>query len=103
VAERRAGWSTGQTKSTPVPFDDETLGGYVDYSAISELTHYLEGELKWLTIATISHNLHFRLRLVWFILALELLPRGAAPSVVLLAFNFRAHRLFNPYAVTRVL
>jgi hypothetical protein len=35
---------------TPTPFDDETLGGYVNYSAIIEPTRRLEGELKGLVI-----------------------------------------------------
>ena len=48
--KKRAGWSTVQTKPPPVPFEDETLGGYVDYSAIIEPTRSLEGDLKGLTI-----------------------------------------------------
>jgi len=48
--QKRAGSSTGQVKPTPVSFDDETLGGYVDYSAVIEPTRYLEGDLKGITI-----------------------------------------------------
>jgi hypothetical protein len=35
---------------SPVPFDNETLGGYVDYYAIIEPTRYLKGELEGLVI-----------------------------------------------------
>ena len=48
--KKQAGRSMGQPKPTPVPFDEETLGGYVDYSAIIEPTRELEGDLKGLTI-----------------------------------------------------
>ena len=48
--KKQAGRSMGQPKPTPVPFDEETLGGYVNYSAIIEPTRELEGDLKGLTI-----------------------------------------------------
>ena len=48
--QKRAGSSTDQVKPTTVPFDDETLGGYVDYSAIIEPTRYLKGGLQGLDI-----------------------------------------------------
>ena len=35
---------------TPEPFDDETLGGNVEYSAIIKPVPYLQGELKGLTV-----------------------------------------------------
>ena len=35
---------------TPAPFDEETLGGHVDYSAIIKPTRRLKGELEGLTI-----------------------------------------------------
>ena len=37
-------------ESLPSPFDDETLGGHVSYSAVIELTRHLKGELKELAI-----------------------------------------------------
>jgi hypothetical protein len=36
--------------STPVPYDDETLGGYVDYSTIIEPVRDLKGDLEGLVI-----------------------------------------------------
>jgi len=48
--QKRAGGSAGQVKPAPDPFDDETLGGYVDYSAVIEPARYLEGELTGLNI-----------------------------------------------------
>ena len=47
---RRAGGSAGRTGPAPAPFDDETLGGHVNYSAIIEPARELEGELKGLII-----------------------------------------------------
>lgn len=47
---RRLGGLPDEVGPTPVPFDDETLGGYVNYSAVIEPTRYLEGELKGLII-----------------------------------------------------
>ena len=47
---KRAGESVPGTTPTPPPFDDKTLGGYVDYSAIIEPTRYLKGELEGLVI-----------------------------------------------------
>ncbi|KAF9643422.1 hypothetical protein BDM02DRAFT_3123491 [Thelephora ganbajun] len=47
---RRAGGSAGGVKPTPIPFDDETLGGYVDYYAVIEPTRYLKGGLEGLII-----------------------------------------------------
>jgi len=35
---------------TPTPFDDETLGGHVDYSDIIELTQKLKGQLEGLIV-----------------------------------------------------
>ena len=40
----------GGVTPDPVPFDDETLGGCVDYSSIIELTKYLKGELEGLIV-----------------------------------------------------
>jgi len=45
-----AGGSAGRVTPAPVPFDDETLGGYVGYSAIIRPTRYLKGELEGLII-----------------------------------------------------
>ena len=45
-----AGWITRPIEPTLVPFDDETLGGYVDYPAIVEPARRLGGELKGLVI-----------------------------------------------------
>ena len=47
---KRAGGTAGGVKATPIPFDDETLGGHVDYSAVIEPTRYLKGELEGLII-----------------------------------------------------
>jgi len=47
---KRAGWSSHQVMPPPVPFDDETLGGHVHYSAVIEPTRYLKGELTGLKI-----------------------------------------------------
>ena len=47
---RRAGGSGAEVTPTPTPFDDETLGGYIDYSTIIEPTHDLEGQLEGLII-----------------------------------------------------
>ncbi|KAF9644498.1 hypothetical protein BDM02DRAFT_3272377 [Thelephora ganbajun] len=47
---KQAGGSASGVKPAPIPFDDETLGGYVDYSAIIEPTRYLKGELEGLMI-----------------------------------------------------
>jgi hypothetical protein len=38
------------TKGTPAPFDDETLGGHVHYSALIDPTRNLKGKLKGLVI-----------------------------------------------------
>ena len=43
------GGGTGEAEPTP-PFDDETLGGLVDYSAIVGPTRHLKGELEGLII-----------------------------------------------------
>ena len=48
--KKRGVGSAGQAKPTSVPFDDETLGGYVDYSAVVEPTRYLGGDLNGLVI-----------------------------------------------------
>ena len=48
--QEQAGGSTGGITPSPVPLDDKTLGGYVDYSAIIEPTRYLKGELEGLII-----------------------------------------------------
>ena len=45
-----AGGSAGGVMPATSEFDDETLGGYVNYSAIIEPTRYLEGKLKGLDI-----------------------------------------------------
>ena len=45
-----AGGSAGRVTPAPVPFDDETLGGHVDYSTIIEPARYLKGELEGLII-----------------------------------------------------
>jgi hypothetical protein len=47
IVGKPAGGSGG---GAPVPFDDETLGGRVDYSAFIEPTRYLKGELEGLVI-----------------------------------------------------
>ena len=44
------GGSADEVKPTPEPFDDETLGGNVEYSAIIKPVPYLQGELKGLTV-----------------------------------------------------
>ena len=36
--------------AAPIPFDDETLGGRVDYSTIIEPTRHLGGKLKGLVV-----------------------------------------------------
>ena len=49
--KEKAGGSTGRVKPhTPVSFDNETLGGYVDYSTIVASVRHLEGDLKGLII-----------------------------------------------------
>jgi len=45
-----AGGSAGRVTPAPVPFDNKTLGGHVDYSSIIEPTRYLKGELEGLII-----------------------------------------------------
>jgi len=45
-----AGGSAGRVTPAPVPLDDETLGGHVDYSTIIEPARYLKGELEGLII-----------------------------------------------------
>lgn len=45
-----AGESAGQVKPTPVPFDDETLGGHVNYSAVIEPARRLKVRLEGLDI-----------------------------------------------------
>ena len=47
---KRAGGSVDRVEPPPAPFDDETLGGHVDYSVIVEPARELEGELKGLII-----------------------------------------------------
>ena len=47
---QQAGGSVSAVASTPVPFDDETLGGRVDYSTVIEPTRSLRGVLKGLVI-----------------------------------------------------
>ena len=47
---RPTGGSAGGVTPAPVPFDNETLGGHVDYSSIIESTRYLKGELQGLII-----------------------------------------------------
>jgi len=37
-------------KGVPAPFDEETLGGYVDYSALTNPARNLKGKLKGLVI-----------------------------------------------------
>ena len=48
--EKRAAGFASEATSTPVPFNDETLNGCVDYSTIIEPTRSLKGELKGLII-----------------------------------------------------
>ena len=47
---KRAGGSASRVTPASVLFDDETLGGNVDYSTIIEPTHDLKGELEGLII-----------------------------------------------------
>ena len=47
---KQAGRSVGGTTPTPVPSDDERLGGNVEYPSIVEPTRYLKGELEGLII-----------------------------------------------------
>ena len=44
------GEPAGGVIPTPVPFDDETLGGRASYSTIIEPTRYLKGELEGLVV-----------------------------------------------------
>ena len=48
--QKRAGGSASGVTSVAAPFDDETLGGHVDYSTIVESSRDLEGELEGLVI-----------------------------------------------------
>ena len=48
--EKRARKSANDAISTPVPFDDEALGGRVDYSTVIEPTRNLKRDLKGLII-----------------------------------------------------
>ena len=48
--QKRTGGPIGKARPTPVPFDNETLGGHVHYSAIVEPTRYLKGGLQGLSI-----------------------------------------------------
>jgi len=57
---RPAGGSAGGVTPAPVPFDDETLGGHVDYSSIIESTRYLQGELEGLIIHYDTTSPRFR-------------------------------------------
>jgi len=45
-----AGGSAGGVTPTPVPFDDETLGGHIDYSTIINPIPHLRGELNGLFV-----------------------------------------------------
>ena len=47
---REAGGSAGGVTPAPVPFDNETLGGNVDYPSLLESTRYLKGDLEGLII-----------------------------------------------------
>ena len=46
----QAGRSAGQVEHTHVPFDNETLGGHVNYSAVIKPVCYLKGKLEGLII-----------------------------------------------------
>ena len=48
--QKRAGGSVVRVKPAPDPFDDETLGGYIDYWAIVEPARTLGGELTGLDV-----------------------------------------------------
>ena len=48
--EKQAGGPASDAISISVPFDDETLGGRVDYSTVIEPTRTLKGELEGLII-----------------------------------------------------
>jgi hypothetical protein len=52
VQKKLPSWvpARGSGGGAPVPFDDETLGGRIDYSAFIEPTRYLKGELEGLII-----------------------------------------------------
>ena len=47
---RKAEGSASGVTPFPVPFDNETLGGHVDYSSIVQSTRYLKGELGGLVV-----------------------------------------------------
>ena len=42
--------TVSRSKGTPAPFDEETLGGHVDYSALTDPARHLEGKLKGLVV-----------------------------------------------------
>ena len=48
--QRQAGGSAGRAEPTPVPVDDEVLGGYVEYLTIVETACGLGGELEGLAV-----------------------------------------------------
>jgi len=50
MRQKQAGGSVDRVTPDPVPFDDETLGGYVNHSTFIEPTKYLKGELEGLIV-----------------------------------------------------
>ena len=47
--QRREEWGRGPP-GEPVPFDNETLGGWIDYPSLIETARQLEGQLEGLTV-----------------------------------------------------
>ena len=58
VDEQKENWNGRSGRNVIPPFDDETLGGHVSYSALIDPARNLQGRLKGLVIRYESQPVH---------------------------------------------